>query len=276
MASAKSTGTGLFVLCALSLPAAALAAPPFPPPVPGGPATGVEATPEELFFEAEVGGFDYELVTITTTRKTAIEAHLEDGTWFFDTQAGSCWQQYLSQGVPIPARSTCTIQLGFHPDAVFADYMDVLFVFVCPEWHTGDDGEVVCDSTSAWDTVALHGVGTAPPLGPDLVVDSIQLGTGYDNTWTVTIGNAGDTTADLDGVVVQGYQSADTTIGGTDTGACGSTIFDQTLAPGATYDFQVGCSAVFTSGNYLIADLDITDAVTESDETNNTGYVLIP
>jgi len=63
-----------------------------------------------------------------------------------------------------------------------------------------------------------------------------------------------------------------------DGGACG-VIMSGSLAPGATIDVVVGCSAAPPpppGEGYLLVHVDITGVVAESDETNNVGAVISP
>ncbi|MEO5574684.1 MAG: Ig-like domain-containing protein, partial [Gaiellaceae bacterium] len=118
-----------------------------------------------------------------------------------------------------------------------------------------------------------------PPSSADLVIDSIAFtapaGFPQPNSYTVTVRNAGGVTASLAGVVVQGYYSADTVVDGADSPACGNTM-SGTLAAGATTPFVVGCSGAPTAAhNYLLVQVDISNALVEGNETNNLGIAAL-
>jgi hypothetical protein len=109
------------------------------------------------------------LVTVTTSRRLVIQnpatlsgdvSRTDGGSIFFDTQAGSCWQQYEALGDPLPAHTTCTIQIGFHPEAV-RSYNATLTVRRCTHWHLDlTSGVIVCDALDGSRTASLTGTGT--------------------------------------------------------------------------------------------------------------------
>ena len=113
----------------------------------------------------------------------------------------------------------------------------------------------------------------------DLVIQSVVLGApagspqaNTPHPWTAVIANAGNAPATVYLVNLSGVYSTDTVVGnGDDAGACGtvlSQIPDTVLQAGATMQVVVGCGAVPT-GAYLLATVDSSNEVVESDETNN-------
>jgi hypothetical protein len=154
----------------LVIPAAALAALAITP-VQGAaaPPPGFDLSPTSLSFTAAVDSFQYQFVTVTTSRRLVIQnpatlsgdvSRTDGGSIFFDTQAGSCWQQYEALGDPLPAHTTCTIQVGFHPDAV-RSYNATLTVSRCTHWHLDPTfGFIVCDALDGSKTASLTGTGT--------------------------------------------------------------------------------------------------------------------
>ena len=127
----------------------------------GAPQVPFSVSPSGLSLTADVGAFDYELMTVTTgKKKVALEnpASFGAGSRFFDTQAGSCWQTYGVSGLRIPANASCTIQVGFRSSSA-GTFNDVMTVYACPEWHV--DGGIVCDARDASQTVALTGTAAA-------------------------------------------------------------------------------------------------------------------
>jgi hypothetical protein len=79
---------------------------------------------------------------------------------FFDTQAGSCWQSYEALGNRIPAHTSCTIQVGFHP-TVPGSYSATLTVYRCTSWHLDPTfGFILCDTLDGSRSMNLTGTGT--------------------------------------------------------------------------------------------------------------------
>jgi hypothetical protein len=134
----------------------------------GGPSAFTLSAPT---FSAAVNSFQYQSITVTTSRRPVViqnPAGLSgdvgpntDNTMIFsDTQSGSCWQHYEALGNPIPAHTSCTIQVNFHPEAV-GTYNATLSVTPCTSWTTDPThGWVVCSATGVPETVALTGQGT--------------------------------------------------------------------------------------------------------------------
>jgi hypothetical protein len=112
---------------------------------------------------------DFEFVTVTNGkgRKLVIDnpasfdpASFGDGTSFWDTQAGSCWQSYESLGNPIPGHTSCTIQVGFHPWST-ATFNTTMTVTRCTSWHLDlTFGFIVCDTFDGSQSIAVTGTGT--------------------------------------------------------------------------------------------------------------------
>jgi hypothetical protein len=81
-----------------------------------------------------VGGFDFSDITVTTgPDPVVIRDPATTSAPFWDTQSGTCWQHYEALGNPIPANTTCTIQVGFHPSAV-GEFSATLTVTQCTSW----------------------------------------------------------------------------------------------------------------------------------------------
>jgi subtilase family serine protease len=136
---------------------------------------------------------------------------------------------------------------------------------------------------------------TCVPTGqPDLTITNIAFtfpAGDPPNSYTVTVQNIGSATADVSNSVVQGYytSSTDTTMfpppGGPSqtTGgdaACGTIMqpFATTLAPGASVDVVVGCSAAPNDSRdtNLMVIVDENNIVAESNENNNVAVVALP
>ena len=123
-------------------------------------------SPSQLTFEAtaDVQSFDYELVMVGTGTRWLVYQNPATATGdpvFFDTQAGSCWQQYESLGNRIPGKTTCTIQVGFHSEQA-GTFTGQLVVYQCTQWHEDPTfGLILCDATGDSQTIDL--VGTALP-----------------------------------------------------------------------------------------------------------------
>lgn len=237
-------------------------------------------SPDPVSFTALLNGFDYEDVTLTTgNRRVYLSSPQSTNSPFFDTQAGSCWQDYGSLGEAIPARSSCTIQVGFNPTAA-GPYSDTLTVTACKKWHPDPTlGFVVCDTFDGTASVALEGTVL---ILPDLVITGITLGDGGDSPYgyRVTVQNQGDASVDLSGVGVQGYWSADGATFDPDhqNPACGTSFAGgTTLFPTQSATLTVGCATGNVSGEeYLGAEVDGGDAITEKDETNNGAFQGLP
>ena len=231
-----------------------------------------------LALSAAVGGDGYGLVTVTTgTKKVVIvsPATLAGGLPFSDTQAGSCWQNYGSRGLAVPAKSNCTIQVGFHPTAA-GTVTDVMTVYACKKWHVDPTrGWIVCDVPDVGRSVNLSGTGQVP----DLTISSIALTPGVQpNSYTVTIVNIGPVTADVSGVGLSGFYDPNPGTWPGHTGACGTTINpNTTIAANGQLSVLVPCTYGGQTGDaYLNVKVDDTDKVLEASEANNVGSVALP
>lgn len=153
-------------LCMAMLFGAVLAVAPLP--AGGTPPIAFTLSPASLSFSTAVNTFQYQFVTVTTSRAvvidnpatvTGVPARGDGGAIFFDTQAGSCWQQFEVFGNPIPANTSCTIQVGFHPDAAQL-YSGTLTVTRCTHWGFNAFGGIACTSFDGSHSVTLSGTGT--------------------------------------------------------------------------------------------------------------------
>jgi hypothetical protein len=147
------------------------AAPPASPPG----AAGFSLSPSSLSFSAlsgcfDPGCYDYQFVTVATTRSVVIQNPAtftgDIGPWgggymiFGDTQGGTCWSLYEALGNPIPAHTSCTIEVGFHPPSVGA-YSATMTVSRCTSWHLDPTyGFILCDTLDGSKSVDLTGTGT--------------------------------------------------------------------------------------------------------------------
>jgi len=124
-------------------------------------------SPGQLTFQAttDVLSFDYDLVTVGTGPRWLVYENPTTTTGdpvFFDTQAGSCWQNYESLGNRIPGKTTCTIQVGFHSEQP-GEFTGQLVVYKCTQWHVDPTfGMILCDATGDSETVDLVGTATVP------------------------------------------------------------------------------------------------------------------
>jgi hypothetical protein len=236
-------------------------------------------SPDPVSFVAVLNGFDYEFVTLTTGNKRVYMSSPQSTNLpFFDTQ-GDCWQSYGALGQPIPARTTCQLEIGFHPTAA-GPYSDTLTVTACKRWHLDPTyGFILCDTLDGSASVGLEGTVL---ILPDLVVSGITLGDGGVSPYgfRVTVQNQGDISANISGVTVQGYWSADGTTFDPDNQnpACGQSFPSGTLVGiGGSATLTVNCPAANVSGEeYLGVEADIGDAIVEKDETNNVGFQGLP
>jgi hypothetical protein len=233
-------------------------------------------SPPILTMSAVTGTTTTGTVVVTTKKSTAvINPATSSNALFADTQTGTCWTQYGSQGRKVPMKTGCTIVVSFSPVAAGA-VSGVLSITECKMFHSGPGGGLVCDVPGPSLTVDLSGTGTTPPpVLPDLVVESITLGSGTD--YSFAIHNIGSGSADLGGVAYQGWYSADLVIDGGDDGACGSTLGANVLAPGASVTIPVTCTGgPGATALYLLVVVDPFDALAESNEANNVGSVQLP
>lgn len=115
------------------------------------------------------------------------------------------------------------------------------------------------------------------PSLPDLAIQSIVLDgpSGLtSNGYTVTVLNLGIVAVNLAGVGIQGYYGTNATTWPTNDPACGTSFASGTLNPGDTITLDVGCSgAPPPTDTYLVAKVDDTNIITESNENNNLGSV---
>lgn len=112
---------------------------------------------------------------------------------------------------------------------------------------------------------------------PDLTITSIAYPNGDLSACTVTVKNVGTATANLSGVVVQGYYEPDTTYNDVSGDPAGGTTFSQpTLAPGASVDVTICTGSAPAGDNYLVVKVDATDVLAESNENNNVASKPLP
>jgi hypothetical protein len=119
-------------------------------------------SPDVVTFETTPNiPFDYEFVTVGTGPRWLVYANPASFTGdpgFFDTQAGSCWQNYESLGNRIPGKTSCTIQVGFHSDQA-GTFTGQLVVYRCLQWHLDPTfGMILCDVTGDSKSVELVGM----------------------------------------------------------------------------------------------------------------------
>ncbi len=122
----------------------------------------------------------------------------------------------------------------------------------------------------------------SPPAAADLIVSRIDLGELDRITdrfpYTATVRNAGGAPVDVQDVGVQGWYSEDTQVGG-DTPACGRTLSttSRLLNPGAEVSVSINCSLLpQPAQRYLLVQVDASNRVEESDESNNVGVLQVP
>jgi hypothetical protein len=115
---------------------------------------------------------------------------------------------------------------------------------------------------------------------PDLVVVSVTFTPApeSENRYVATIRNIGTGVADLGGIAVQGYYSADATIDDSDTRLCLAMFLGGvSLAEGETVDLEVDCAQVPLAGQTnLLVFVDAQGSLTESSETNNVAAFPLP
>jgi hypothetical protein len=132
------------------------------------PQPGFTLSPNTLTFEATAGvlSFDYEFVMVGTGPRWLVYAGPATTTGdpvFFDTQAGSCWQAYEALGNRIPAKTSCTIQVGFGSEQP-GTFTGKLVVYRCLQWHIDPTfGMILCDMTDGSQSVDLVGTALPPP-----------------------------------------------------------------------------------------------------------------
>ena len=215
-----------------------------------------------------VGSTKPESVTVTAGRKAVA---IQTGTSFVytDTRAGTCHTSYLSQDQPIPAGATCTILVQFAPTLAEAYNSGGLAVTACKTGLNLSNFTCVRPDNSSAQFVTLTGQGAAP----DLDIAGISLGDGVTACgYTVTVRNVGNAVADLTGVGVQGYFEP-TAVYESNTGnPAGGQSFNNgaTISPSTTTTITVGSSLCGGVGDkFLVVRVDSTNALTESNETNN-------
>jgi hypothetical protein len=236
-------------------------------------------TPSSISFSTTLNGFDYEFVTLTTGNKKIPMSSPQSTTLpFFDTQGGTCWQSYGALGQLIPARTSCTIQVGFHPTGA-GPFSDSLTATACKKWHLDPTyGFILCDTLDGSQSISLTGTVQVP----DLIVTGIILGDGGASPygWILTVKNQGTVAVNVSGVSVQGYWSPDGSTYDPDTQnpACGTAFGSGTIiGVGGSIPLTVACSLGNVSGeSYVGAEVDSADTIVESDETNNVGFGGMP
>jgi hypothetical protein len=130
----------------------------------GMPPPAFTLSPAQLSFDVttDVNSFDYDFVQVGTGPRWLVYSNPTTATapQFWDTQAGSCWQLYESQGKRIPGKTTCTIQVGFH-SGVAGTFTGQLVVYRCLDWHLDPTfGMILCDVTGESQTIDLVGTAT--------------------------------------------------------------------------------------------------------------------
>jgi hypothetical protein len=110
-------------------------------------------SPSSIDFGAvAVGSFNYSYDATVKTGQVpvaiAAPASLTGDSAFWDVQGGSCWQSYEALGNPIPAHTSCTIEVGFHPLAA-GSYSGTLTVTRCLGWFINPiQGSLECDNAT--------------------------------------------------------------------------------------------------------------------------------
>jgi len=244
--------------------------------VSAAPPDSFSLSPSSLSVTAEVGETRTGDVVVTT-RKPIVITTESSSTQFFDTGAGSCWQAYLSQGLRIPGKVSCTVRVGFM-SASAGTFTGTLSVRQCTAWHADTSGALVCDAVAGAQTVTLTGTAAGQA---DLTVGNVDVvgsaGT-LPFTWTATVSNVGDATLNVKNVPVAASYSSDASVGG-DTAACGGVVSSSNLLlrPGEGVDVEFRCLTPPPPGSaYLIVEVDGSNAVAESSETNNVAIDPMP
>jgi hypothetical protein len=113
-------------------------------------------------FSSATGTITFQNVTVTTNNHKVVindPASFSPSTPFSDTQSGSCWQKYESLGNPIPANTSCTIQVGFLPTAA-GPVSATMTVTRCTSWTTDPTyGFIVCSAFDSSQTLTVNGTG---------------------------------------------------------------------------------------------------------------------
>ena len=104
------------------------------------------------FGSVAVGSFNYSYDASVQTGQAPVVIQgpttLTGDSAFWDVQGGSCWQQYEALGNPIPAHTSCTIEVGFHPLAA-GSYSGTLIVTRCLGWFINPiQGSLNCDNAT--------------------------------------------------------------------------------------------------------------------------------
>lgn len=233
-------------------------------------------SPGSLSITAEVGETRTGDIALTTRKPVVITTESSSAS-FVDTGAGSCWQTYLSQGLRIPGKVTCTIRVGFTSGSA-GTFAGTLTVRQCTAWHADATGALVCDAVAGAQTVALTGTAAGQA---DLTVGNVAV-TGSAGTlpftWTATVSNVGDATLNVKNVAIAAAYSSDALVGG-DTAACGGVVSSSNLllTPGQGVDVEFWCLTPPPPGSaYLAVEVDGPNAVAESSETNNVSIAAMP
>jgi len=237
--------------------------------VDAAPSDSFSLAPGSLSITAKVGETRTADVRLTARKPVVIETEFTD-SHFADTGAGTCSQTYLSQGLRIPGKATCTIRVAFS-SASAGTFNGTLRVWQCTAWHADADGALRCDVRAGSQTVALTGTAAGQP---DLTVEGVGV-TGsaatLPFTWTATVRNVGDATINVKNVAIDAAYSADASAG-EDTAACGGVVStsNQLLRPGDGYDVVFSCTAPPPQGSsHLVVQVDAPNAVNETSEANN-------
>lgn len=248
-------------------------------PVAAAPAPPFTISPSGLSFDTTLNTIVYDTVTLTTGKQRVVvedPASIGPGTPFADTQAGTCWQSYGALGKPVPAKTSCTIQVSYLPTGA-GPYSQTMTVYECKKSHPDPTyGFLVCDLRDGSASFSLNGTVRLP----DLLITDITLGDGATTYgYQVTIKNVGVVAADLTGVLIQGYYSPDSTTydGATQTPACGTTFNNgDSLAVNATRTVTIGCAGGPAQlDQYLGVKVDAGSDLIESDEANNITHVAL-
>jgi hypothetical protein len=280
MVKARAILFGALVLATtLTLGAGAASAAPAPPAPP------FTVSPTSISFSnVPLGAVANQLVTVTTGgKKVALDnpASFAGTGDFFDTQAGTCWQLYGAQGKPVPARTACTIQVGFGP-VTAGPLTDVMTVYACKKSHVDPaNGFLLCDTLGVSQSVSLSGTVV---LLPDLTFSSFRWGesNGTPYGYTVTIQNVGAATANLAGVWLAGYWGDGQVFDPlTQQGSCLKDLsLEQALAVGATLTIEVACGAFPgappAGATGIGVKIDFLDLLPESREDNNIVFAALP
>ena len=236
---------------------------------PGGGASFTLA-PNPLQISSATGWYNSGFALLTTKKTIALTDATVSSPANFNVWpgTGTCGS-YGAAGQPVPANTTCTIQVTFHSttDGTFSAQLSVA---ECLKWHLSTSGAMACDRAATPQRVSVNGTSLSTPADLRIIgVNTDDHGPIGDADYRIDVVNHGFTIANP-GFYIESHWSTDNVLDEADTFAGYYVNVGGVPPNGAGLPvWMTSASAPGPEDQFLIVEVDHGDLVPESDETNN-------